>query len=131
MKVCLQPCRKTWRSNCLLFAMFAHLLLAGAAFSAGVSGLQAQAHQHRPSLNFGSDTSRRVTASILNDADVDATALLAFNDANSFKASSSSASGASIAQAFLQQLHPQQQFRLQSSVKSAQDSVYHAYYVSD
>lgn len=114
--------------------MLAHLLVAGAAFSASVHGLQAsQQHHHRPSLNYGSNTPRRVTASIIDD-DLDAASstLIAFNAGSAFKTSgkgSRKGDGASIAQAFVEQLHPQQQFRLQSGVKSAGESVFHAYFV--
>lgn len=110
------------------------LLLGGAgAASAIVSSSSSQAdsssHSHhaatRPSLNYGTDTVRRVTSSLLDESSI----LHAYKEKQGYFAQGGNADGVKIAQAFLESLHPDQQFRLQSRSESNAGSVVHAYFV--
>ena len=106
--------------------MLARILLLG---SLAASATALHSHHQRPSLNFGSNTPRKVTA------DASHPVLSAFNaNAASFVSAanvgaSAFETGLSVAESFLKQLHPQQEFRLQSKTRSAGGSVVHAYYV--
>ena len=87
-------------------------------------------HSHaRQSLNFGTETARKVAGSSLQqDRD---TSLDAFHTAFALaKSLPSNLGGLSIAEAFVKHLHPEQEFRLQSHSESNDGSIVHAYYVS-
>ena len=114
------------------------LALAAAAVGGGVSSTSAihRDHHHaaRPSINYGPATARRISAHHATD-----TGISAFNDKYAFPddkpalvalSLSAQATGLTIADAFLDHLHPAQAFRLHSSTLSASDTVLHAHYVS-
>ena len=114
------------------------LALAAAAVGGGVSSTSAIQHGHhhaasRTSINYGPLSQRRISAHHANDAGI-----TAFNHKYAFPESnlvtlvslSGRATGLTIADAFLDHLHPAQAFRLHSTTLSASDTVLHAHYVS-